>query len=60
MTEINLILQYLSINEILVIQMIKDKNSSLSDYDFYELLKKDYPKIYEKIEKMRNDIYKGS
>lgn len=56
MTEINLILQYLSVNEILVIQMIKDKNSALSDHDFYELIKKDYPKIYEKIEKMRNDL----
>ena len=29
--------------------MIKDKNPALSEHDFYELIKKDYPKIYEKI-----------
>ena len=56
MNEITMLLRYLSVNELLVIQMLKEKNPALSEHDFYELLKNDYPKIYEKLETMRGNL----
>ena len=56
MTLIDIYLRYLSVDEILLLQITKYKNSALSDSEFYELLKNDYPEIYSKIETMRNDL----